>query len=260
MLKTRIITSIIGIPIILTILYIGGLYWQIFFSVLAVIGLYEYFSMMKNKGHHPLVIEGYLLLLLALGYYLYPDKVIFLLTGIVLLTVLEMIVRYPKVTVQDVSLSFFGAFYIGFLFSFALLINTLAHSFPAIILAFILTWSSDIGGYFAGRLWGKRKLTILLSPNKTWEGALGGVFLSVVTVGLFFLIIDLDFINPAYVLLLGVFSSIVAQLGDLFISGFKRYFGVKDSGRIVPGHGGILDRFDSFMLVVPVIYLFWLNI
>lgn len=99
-----------------------------------------------------------------------------------------------------------------------------------------------------------------LSPNKTWEGATGGLVLCAITGFVFFLIIDIDGVSRAYALLLGGSASIMAQLGDLFISAAKRYFQVKDTGKILPGHGGILDRFDSFLLVVPLVYYFALYI
>jgi phosphatidate cytidylyltransferase len=97
-----------------------------------------------------------------------------------------------------------------------------------------------------------------LSPKKTREGAVGAVLLSMMVSALFFSIIEITSTNFAYVLILGLSASIMAQIGDLMISAMKRYFGVKDSGKIIPGHGGVLDRFDSFLMVLPLVYYFFL--
>jgi len=157
-----------------------------------------------------------------------------------------------------VALVFMGAFFLGFMLNFALRLGDLEQGSLAVLLAFLLTWASDTGGYFGGRFWGKNKLAPLLSPNKTREGALGCIVLTVITAVVFFIITDMETASGAYLVLLGILASIMAQLGDLFISSIKRNFKVKDTGWIIPGHGGVLDRFDSFLLVVPLVYYFWM--
>ena len=256
MLKTRIITAVIGIPLLLFILYQGGLAWTALFVLLGVIALYEYLAMMKIHGQSPQYLPAYALLFLMLlrtqaGSYFTP-----LLMAIVLLIVLECVLLYPKFDLEDIAQTFLGAFYIGFLLSFALLIQDLPKPFLTILLVFLVTWGSDIGGYLFGRLWGKTKMAPLLSPNKTWAGAAGGVIMaSIAAAGLVYSF-PLGGFSLARIMTLAVLGSVAAQLGDLFESAMKRCFGVKDSGHIIPGHGGVLDRFDSFMLVLPVIYYF----
>lgn len=252
--KTRVLTAVIGIPVFLGILYLGGLYWKLLFALMAILAFLEFTRMMSNIQLRPLLIPGLLLLLLLLfapDSYLYPG-----IFAILILTVFVSILQYPDLTIKDTAISLFGAAYIGFLLSYAIKIADLHQSFLIIILALILTWGSDTGAYFAGKLWGKHKMTPILSPNKTWEGAVGGLVVSAITALIFFLVIDIDGVGPAYALLLGIGASILAQLGDFFISGIKRFFQVKDSGKIIPGHGGVLDRFDSFLLLVPLIYYF----
>ena len=200
---------------------------------------------------------GYLLLIVGLfsqqlGEWFYPA-----LFAAIIIMVMVAVFKYPQISTADTALYFLGACYIGFLFSFAMRMGDLKQGSLAILLAFLLTWASDTGGYFGGRFWGKNKMTPLLSPNKTWEGAAGCIVLTIITAILFFSIADMEIIFGAYVVLLGILASVMAQLGDLFISGIKRFFGVKDTGKIIPGHGGILDRFDSFLLVVPLIYYYW---
>jgi phosphatidate cytidylyltransferase len=256
--KTRAITAVIGIPVLLGLIYAGGIYWKALFTLMALLGFYEYTRMMKNIDLSPQVIPGALLLLLLLfkpsSYLALGIVAVFI--ALVILTVL----KYPQVNVMNVSISLFGAAYIGLLFGYAIDVLTLDQSFLIILLTLLLTWASDTGAYCAGKLWGKNKMIPLLSPNKTWEGAIGGLVLSSIVALLFFLITDMQNTNLAYVLALGIAASIMAQFGDLFVSGMKRYFQVKDSGNILPGHGGILDRFDSFLLVVPLIYYYALYV
>jgi phosphatidate cytidylyltransferase len=119
-----------------------------------------------------------------------------------------------------------------------------------------MTWASDVGGYLFGKLWGKTKLSPQLSPGKTWEGAIGAVLLTVALAICFNSIVRMENFNFFYTVVFAMLASITAQVGDLLESAIKRYFEVKDSGHIIPGHGGVLDRFDSFMLLLPVVYYF----
>ena len=252
--KTRVLTAFIGIPVLLTVLYLGGIYWKLLFALMGILAFMEFTHMMSNIQLKPLLVPGMILVLLLLfapDSYLYPG-----IFCILILAVTISILKYPDLTLQDTAISLFGAGYIGFLLSYATKIADLQYSFIIIVLALILTWSSDTGAYFAGKLWGKHKMTPILSPNKTWEGAAGGLLVCAVASLIFFLVIDIDGISITYALLLGIGASILAQLGDFFISGAKRFFQVKDSGKIIPGHGGVLDRFDSFLLLIPLVYYF----
>ena len=257
MLRTRVISAVIGISLILAIIYVGGFFWQGLVVLLALGAYYEFIRMMQPKNNLLLVVSGYLFLLVGvfsrqLGEWFFPA-----LFAAILIMVCIKVGQYPEINIADMALALAGGIYIGFLFSYALEMGNVKQSSLAILLAFLLTWASDTGGYFGGRFWGKHKMAPQLSPKKTWEGAAGAILLTIITAFLFFMIIDMEIKFGAYVLLLGVLASIAAQLGDLFISGVKRYFAVKDTGNIIPGHGGILDRFDSFLLVVPFIYYFW---
>lgn len=119
---------------------------------------------------------------------------------------------------------------------------------------FILIWSSDTFAYLAGRLFGKHKMALKISPKKTWEGFAGGVLLTLV---LSFFIQSYSEEMRGNWIVVGVLVAVFAPLGDLVESQLKRSFGVKDSGNIIPGHGGILDRLDSFIICVPVVYLYF---
>lgn len=254
MLKTRVLSAILGIPVVVGLLYAGGIYWKALFIVLAVVALIEYLQMMRKAHQNPIVVPAMLIMLTLLFSEALADR----LPGAALLGLLAAIIlfvlRYPIYTWSDVSLSLLGAAYIGFLMSFALRLAVLPQSFSIVMLCFLITWGSDIGGYFFGRMWGKHKLTPLLSPNKTWEGALGALLLAAVLAWAWCRFVQLP-VTPFKAVMVAIAGSICAQLGDLFESGMKRYLGAKDSGHIIPGHGGVLDRFDSLLLVLPMVYM-----
>ena len=258
MLRTRVISAVVGIPLLLYILYCGGIYWQGLFVLIGLVGLNEYHRMMVNGGHQPLIIPSYLLLLTAMFLNSYPNWLEPITFIILVASGACMIFRFPRVKFADVALSLFAPLYLGFLLGYAIRMADFKMAFPIVLLAFLLTWTSDIGGFFAGRFWGKHKLAPVLSPAKTWEGAIGATFLPVLVALVFFQIINMDTVSTAYVLVLGIIAGLLAQCGDLFESGLKRYFGVKDSGKLIPGHGGVLDRFDSFMFVIPLVYYFFI--
>lgn len=258
MLRERIISAVIGIPVIIGVLYLGGIWWEIFFLILGIIGLFEIYRMMEGKGLKPLWVPGYLcMLILFFHSRIEYDYLMFFFILVLALTVVWSVIRFSYSKFDAASLSFFAAFYIGLFLSYSLKIEMFDQRLVIILLAFILTWCTDMGGYFFGKKWGKHKMTPVLSPNKTWEGAVGGIFLCILAAFIFFRIIPYYQCPYGYIFLLGFLSSIMAQFGDLFASSIKRYFGVKDAGYIIPGHGGVLDRFDSFMLVLPVVYYFF---
>lgn len=257
MLKVRIFSALIGIPLLLSILYLGGFIWWSFFVLLGILGLFEYYRMMSVKGYRPQYIPGYLLLLVVMLHAVDTSYCLPALLLVMVLLALYLILKYPDLDISDIALSFYGAFYLGLFLSFAFKIYYLDDRFWIMVLSLLLTWASDTGGYFAGRFWGNKPLAPELSPKKTREGAVGAAVLSVIVSGLFFSLVEFGSTNFAYVLILGLSASIMAQIGDLMVSGMKRYFGVKDSGKIIPGHGGVLDRFDSFLMVLPLVFYFF---
>ena len=254
-MKTRVITALIGAPILIAIMYLGSYYRIAFFLLLAFLALRELFIMMQDKGLTPMILPGYIILLLSLSLYRsMPNQEMLYFLGILLVVIISVI-AYPRIDFASTGISIFFAGYCGFLLSYALKISLMESGFMLIMLTFLLTWASDIGGYFAGSRWGKHKMAPLLSPKKTWEGAAGGILMSVIIALLFYQFFFTSSF-PLLFVLLGVLASAGAQFGDLFISGLKRYMGAKDSGNLIPGHGGVLDRFDSFILVVPIVYYF----
>ena len=152
----------------------------------------------------------------------------------------------------DIVVTFFGVFYVGILFDFIVLtMNDFELGKIYVWLIFIISFMTDVFAYFTGYLFGKRKLIPKVSPKKTVEGSIGGILGSVIACLVFGYFFKIDL---AVIVFLGLFGSIVAQFGDLFASSIKRYVGIKDYGKLIPGHGGVLDRFDSVILVSPFVY------
>ncbi len=256
MLKTRILTAAVGIPFLISVIYLGGLFWQGLVVMLTAAALMEFFVMMRHKGFQPILgISAVVAFILLFRIQLAPYLPGLFLAGFILM-ILAVVMTYPRRNINDLALSLFGAVYTGYFFSYALAFNNSDNSFYMLLLVFVLTWASDVGGYLFGRLWGRHKLAPQLSPGKTREGAIGAVVLTILAALLYQKFIPTQYLTGAFLVLMAVAASLAAQLGDLLESAIKRYFDVKDSGQLLPGHGGILDRFDSFMLVLPVVYYF----
>ena len=143
---------------------------------------------------------------------------------------------------------------------FNALLDARMAGFDKVLLALFIVWATDSGAYLVGRRYGVRRLAPRVSPNKTVEGSLGGIA-SAVLVTFIFMLFDRNVAAPHHMfvmLLFTVFFSIAGQFGDLVESAIKRHFGVKDSGKFIPGHGGVLDRFDSMLFVFPLMHFFGL--
>lgn len=252
MLKTRIISSIVGIAVLAVLLLSGGYWLKGFFILLGFIGLFEFFRMMRSRNQKGIVIPAYMLYFCLVTSSALDRYFLLAVFAVALLFMVQLFAGYREDRLPELAFSMMAALYLGFGLYFAVEISSYSNYLPAMVLAFLLTWSSDIGGYVIGMRWGRHKMAPSLSPGKSWEGAAGCVLFSIMA--------SLAFAwytgAPYWGLWigLGIAASIAAQMGDLFESACKRYFGVKDSGNLIPGHGGVLDRFDSFLFVVPLVY------
>lgn len=252
MLKKRFITGLIGVILVLLVCYFGSIYIVAGIGLLSILGAYEYCRMMENKNYHPpysLTIGGAIAstLLIAYGFAGYLPVfalVLFLLFGI------NKLIRHTSW--GELLISYLGTLYIGLGFGYLILLRLSAVDFRFVLLAFLLTWSTDTGAYFIGCRFGRHKLAPRISPKKTIEGAFGGLLVTLI-IGYIYSLFFFD-ISVTKLLLFLLLSSCVAQAGDLIESAFKRWAGVKDSGKVLPGHGGVLDRFDSMLVVAPLVY------
>lgn len=271
MLKQRIITGIIGIIAALGVIHIGG--WALYAAImiLAILAWQEFCRLFQNKQVEIPYKTGLvtIVVFLTAAFFGGMAGLSYVLPVAVLAGICQMIFSDERLNPIRMSLFSTGVLYVGYLFAFLLLLrevsaDTLATSFgtmeigeAAVYWAFIGTWASDTFAFFVGTIFGKtigvHKLCPQVSPGKSLEGAIGGVLGSMACTAYFGSLFSFPVLEGV---VLGFLIGIVAPLGDLCESAYKRYTGVKDSGTLLPGHGGILDRFDSILFVAPVVYLF----
>ncbi|MEH7353118.1 phosphatidate cytidylyltransferase [Neobacillus drentensis] len=259
-MKQRIITGVVAAALFLPIVYFGGIPLVVLTYFLATIGLYE---LMRMKNLNIFSIHG-ILSILFLWVLIFPEKYQYVLDTFyysktelcivfILLLLTYTVITKNRFTFEDVSFSILSSLYvgIGFYFFFETRVDG---GLVYILYSLFMVWATDSGAYFIGKALGKRKLWPEISPNKTVEGFLGGVVCAVIIALLFVLFTDIK----GSIIGITVVLSVFGQIGDLVQSAFKRHFNVKDSGKILPGHGGILDRFDSLIFVWPILNLFHL--
>lgn len=270
MLKTRVITAAIGVIIVAIAIAFGGLLFNALIGLLILLGWREYGNMLKSKGLEIPMRLGYITVLVVTVAFAI-DAYWYALIAFMYMAVLTAICYTFELGLKEFSLeslcaTLFGEVYIlGGFFAFMALRNDSMYTFlsidlhaaaPAMLviwLVLVCTWASDTFAYFAGCAFGKRKVVPKISPNKTLEGFIGGFIGCVLTGFVFAYLVGLPELDGAAI---GLLTGIVAPLGDLFESKIKRVCGVKDSGLLLPGHGGVLDRFDSLLFAAPVTFIY----
>ncbi|WP_050181418.1 phosphatidate cytidylyltransferase [Domibacillus robiginosus] len=259
-MKQRIITGVIAAAAFLPIVLIGGLPFILLVYAMSAIAVIE---VLKMKHIPALSLPGLLSLLLvfimlvpqdgATGGQLFGLEKFEYLGLFVLLFLVVTVMTKNHFTFEDAAYCILLTLYIGFGFYYFIETRE-AGGLMYVFFALLITWASDSGAYFIGRSFGKRKLWPDISPNKTVAGFYGGVGSAVLVAAIF--LFFLDFRAPAlWVLFSAAVLSIAGQVGDLAESALKRHYGVKDSGNLLPGHGGILDRTDSWLFVFPLLHM-----
>lgn len=256
-LKTRTLTIVIGIPIVLFIIHLGGLLFYLTITLLAILGTWELWYIFNNKNYHPSLIPGIAATLFFLfkktlpGIFFINEKYLF--TLVILFIFIEhfLLKSNKKYIIINISLTLFIAIYIGHFLSFLIDIRSLTNGKVFIIFTLFTTWMSDTAAYIVGVHFGKNHIFPKISPNKTLEGSIGGILGGAICGVAFYSLLP---INPSLLFALGLLAAICGQTGDLFESMIKRNFDVKDSGKLLPGIGGILDCMDSILFSVPILY------
>ena len=256
----RTLSGILLVIIAIITLITGG--DILFFTIAAIslIGMTELYHVLDIQKK-PLGITGYLA---GIAYYttLYFQKEEYQMLRFIAFLIAIMgiyVFSFPKYRAEQVMLVFFGFFYVAVMLSFVYQIRLLEEGIFLVWMVFISSWICDTFAYLTGVMFGKRKLAPKLSPKKSIEGSVGGIAASVIIGAIYGFIlkehIQLSFENPVLgcAIVCGV-GSIISQIGDLAASGIKRDHEIKDYGKLIPGHGGILDRFDSVIFVAPAIY------
>lgn len=259
MLLTRVLSTLILAPIAIGLIWIGG--WP-FFSLLAFLlslGAYEFAHLMKQSGFHlPLLFSIILILVLLLDALLPQVGLLRPVIAFILLSSLtwQLGHRYNTPT-ADWALALAGGLYLGVAGAHLLLLRQLANGERWLLLTLAGAWLADTGAYLIGSWLGRHKLAPSLSPKKTWEGLMGGVVIGISLNPIAAAALGLPAIHGA---ILGAVGATVGTLGDLSISMIKRQAGAKDSGHLIPGHGGVLDRLDSllFAAIAGYYYVTWI--
>ncbi len=264
MLKQRVITGAVGVPLVILAIWFGEP-WPWFTLLIAaatLAGTYEFYNMANFDRREPLIYLGLLwaLALVLNPHYRNPDILPIVITATMLISLIWLLHRPLKERkFRDWAWIIVGALYVGWMLSYWLTLRGLEDGRNWVYLAMLTTFANDTGAYFIGRARGKHKLAPAISVGKTWEGAIGGLICAIL--GAMVIVTVLNLISPFtfkywQIVLLGFVVSLFAQLGDLVESLLKRNMGVKESGNLLPGHGGILDRFDSLIFVGAVVYYY----
>jgi len=276
MLKKRVITALWGIPLLVAVIWFGEPWnptlFTVFIAVWALLAAFEFYRLVTTSKVSPLTYFGLVCVLLFIVgrnpdvlSALEPHFDIALITPLILsaaavLSFIWLLARRQKEgAFAGWAWTMAGVLYIGWLLSYLVSLRGLEDGRNWIFLALFTTFASDTAAFFIGRALGRHPLAPNISPGKTWEGAVGGV-LGAVLVSLFFVLptpLSLNpYLNWGQAILLGLLVSVFGQIGDLTESLLKRNVGVKDSGTLIPGHGGVLDRVDSIVFAGVVVYYF----
>ena len=260
MLKKRVITALVGLPLLIAVIWFGEPWFTILVAIWGLLAAFEFYRMVAASRVSPLTFFGliWVLLFILSPHFDYDLLIPLILTSAVILSLIWLLLRRQKEGAFIGWAWTMGAIlYIGWLLSHFVALRGLDDGRNWVFLALFATFASDTAAFFVGRAVGKHRLAPRISPGKTWEGAIAGVFAAIVISLLFTIPTPLQLpLNYWQAILLGLLVSVFGQLGDLVESLLKRNMGVKESGRLIPGHGGVLDRTDSIVFAGIVVYYY----
>lgn len=268
----RFLSGLVGIPLLILLVFIGdGIPFIFGVGIISMIGLHEFYHGVRKTGANPQewvgLVCAFLFLFSAVECF-HPEKINLpaLITLFVIATLFVELIRRNRSPIKNLGATFLGAIYVGWLFSYLVAINSINGHVSLIgatfgvrlggwlVLYVIFTvWASDTGAFFVGRKWGKHKMAPTISPGKSWEGFAAGFMCSIIMSLLMGKPLNVPVLHA---ITIGAASCIAGTIGDLAESSLKRDIGIKDFGTIVPGHGGILDRFDSLLFAAPLFYYY----
>jgi phosphatidate cytidylyltransferase len=265
----RVLTAVVLVPLVLLLIFKAqGEFWLIYtvVGVIAELALWEYFALADASGAKtPRIATAICVALLFLTTFRRPEFLSPLLGAITLALLILCAFRSPLNRVlQDAAYSMFGVLYIGLTLTTLPLLDAQEEGPSLLVFLLFVVWAGDTAALYIGRTWGRRRLAPSLSPGKTWEGSIASMVGSLAITGfLFWLAPTLQARGIAVLsysgsidhwLVLAAILNVAAQLGDLVESAIKRGAGVKDSGSLLPGHGGVLDRIDALLIAAPVLW------
>jgi len=256
MLRHRILTTVIGIPLLIVIIWFGTPWFTILMAVMAVIGSWEFYRLARQSNLQPITYFGmaWVLFLVISPHCPYPLTTPFLITSAIVISLIWLLFRpHREQAFTNWAWTIAGILYIGWMISYWVELRSLTAGRELVLLAMLTTFVNDTSAFLVGRTWGKHALDTSLSAGKTWEGTIGGLLASILAAIILSLIFPIPF-SYWQVAVLGFIISLFAQLGDLVESLLKRNTGAKDAGKLIPGHGGVLDRLDSLIFTGVVVY------
>ncbi len=242
----RLMTGVVGILLLSSVIYLGGYFFKIFISLLSLVASYELYNALKKikiKINLKVIFIGIVLLLIE-EFIVFPSY--FIIIAVLFLSLIELLFG-EKYSLSDVAYTLFIFIYAPYLLN---QVTELDRTF--VVLVFIISFSTDSFAYLIGSKFGRHKLIESVSPKKSVEGAIGGVLGCLILTLLYLYAIKVSVDIPVMIFI--IFASILGQLGDLFASKIKRVSGIKDYSEILPGHGGVMDRFDSVIGIIPIVY------
>lgn len=256
-MKQRVISAIVALLILVPIFLMGGFIYDATIVILSLLGLREFLKVKETKKELPSFIQfiSYIMLSLIVVSGVNSQEMIFsidfrIISGLLVVFLLPTILYHDRLlySINDAFYLIGGVFFLGVSFSLLIIIRNISLNY--IIYLFLISIMTDTYAYIVGRLIGSHKLLESISPNKTWEGMIAGTFFGVFIPTLYYVTaIDMN-ASYLFIIVMTLFLSILGQFGDLVFSAIKRYFKTKDFSNIMPGHGGILDRFDSIIFVI----------
>ena len=254
---TRVISAVVGITVILLFVYWGGVFFIGLAMLLSLLAAIELGRILKRMGiveMKPFLYVGAVLFPLLLSFepaWLPNFLSLFVFSGAII-----FLSKLPDAKIEDLALNFLSLLYVSFGFAHFILLRQMEQGMLLAFYAFAVVWLTDIGSFYIGTYLGKRPFFDHISPNKTLEGAVGGLICGFVGGLVACVVINcmtpMD--NMGFLIFLAPFLSAAGQMGDLFESSLKRQSKTKDSSQLIPGHGGILDRFDGALWIFPLLY------
>ncbi len=259
MFRTRLISAFVLVALGLAIIIPGGPVLLVSTALISLIGYFELMRVFKIQGKAPAIL-GYIFTAVYyadLYFKFYPYLELLIVVFLILL-LFVYVFTFPKYHADGIMAAFFGVFYVTVMLSFIYQTRMMKHGLYIVWLIFLCSWGCDASAYVIGKLFGRHKMAPVLSPKKSIEGAVGGVagsFLFTLLYGFVFKP-QLEVTVPEIIILCLISSvgALISMVGDLAASAIKRNYDIKDYGHLIPGHGGILDRFDSVIITAPIIY------